>query len=360
MYRIQNLPRTTCRTPSEPPAPPDWVVKLAWYKPTDPASSSTITRPSSGAASLQPAAGSASNEPVGPAAASSSSTTFTTQPSSKTVAPTSTLSCSSAPAPLKISRRLKSKTTPSVASATSASSGLSAAPVLRDPQRLSKSFLAKALANGHLPGANRSLPVQTRPYYFWDPARFTAIISKAWDPIFGKYKNSPEPDWQAFRARFGRYIKHSPLDLQPITGAELQKAASKQSGAVGTEGWRADESARLPLWLFDQLACALDLVETLGRWPQSLTKALCSLIPKDTDLNGPLDLRPITIMPILYRTWGAARINSLLRWQEAWIHQGAKGFCTGCGTEDIYWTLAARIEKPFWRMKTCLESRLIL
>ena len=47
----------------------------------------------------------------------------------------------------------------------------------------------------------------------------------------------------------------------------------------------------------------------------------------------------------VYRIWGAARIKHLLQWQEGWIHNGAEGFRCGCGTEDVYWTLAARIEK---------------
>ena len=38
-----------------------------------------------------------------------------------------------------------------------------------------------------------------------------SIVQDAWLPIFGKYREQPEPSWQAFRARFGPYIRHCPL-----------------------------------------------------------------------------------------------------------------------------------------------------
>lgn len=173
------------------------------------------------------------------------------------------------------------------------------------------------------------------------------LVQAAWRPIFSKYADKPEPAWSDFRARFGQYIHAAPFELSPITGEQLAAAAKKQSQhtAMGADGWRASELKRLPLYMWDQMATLLNTVEAKGRWPKTLLHAICCLIPKDTEKAGPLELRPLSIMSLLYRLWGHIRTQNLLVWQEQWLHNNARGFRKNSGTEDLFWQLAVRVEK---------------
>lgn len=59
-------------------------------------------------------------------------------------------------------------------------------------------------------------------------AKFSHIherILEVWKPIFCRYATSPEPAWAPFHTRFGSYIKHNPMLLEPLTGPRLHKRA---------------------------------------------------------------------------------------------------------------------------------------
>lgn len=96
------------------------------------------------------------------------------------------------------------------------------------------------------------------------------------------------------------------------------------------------------------MATLLNTVESTGKWPKTLLHAICCLIiliPKGTEKAGPLELRPLSIMSLVYRLWGSVRTQNLLVWQERCLHNNARGFRKNSGTEDLYWQLAARVEK---------------
>ncbi|MCP4245298.1 MAG: hypothetical protein GY772_32580, partial [bacterium] len=97
--------------------------------------------------------------------------------------------------------------------------------------------------------------------------------------------------------------------------------------AGGPDQWAFSELRLLPLAAFQRLAELLDLVEALGRWPSGLTGASVSMIPKPgaVDATG---LRPIGLMPVVYRLWAAARqpfVRQWLRPQEFLILGGRPG-----------------------------------
>ena len=73
-----------------------------------------------------------------------------------------------------------------------------------------------------------------------DFAEMDDLLRKAWSPIFALYHDSPEPAWEPFAERFGRYIRRVPMVLEDIKAADLQRTLAKQSTrfAAGMEGWR--------------------------------------------------------------------------------------------------------------------------
>eukprot|EP00662_Eupelagonemidae_sp_cell21_P058248 gene58248-biopygen37513 len=183
-------------------------------------------------------------------------------------------------------------------------------------------------------------------------AEIDALLRGAWMPIFQRYSTEkPEPAWAPFKERYRRYIPSHPLRLERLTADDLRRALNRMNAcsAGGLDGWRPAELKRLPKPLLELLATMLNSFEETGEWPDALLEAFITLIPKDNANGGPLDLRPITVTSALYRLWAATRVRQILEWQELWLPRGARGFRIGCGTDDVYYTLALRIERALLR-----------
>ena len=133
-----------------------------------------------------------------------------------------------------------------------------------------------------------------------------AIVRTAWGAITAKFQSQPEPDLAKFRSRFGKYVKEYPMRLDDLTGKQLRQASRKWKArtAGGADGALVGEIQSQPDWLWEDLATVLNLIERTGRWPPAILQALGSLIPKAEDKTGPLELRPVTLMSLVYRLWG--------------------------------------------------------
>ena len=73
------------------------------------------------------------------------------------------------------------------------------------------------------------------------------------------------------------------------------------------------------------LAGLLERVEQTGTWPRMLALGLITLTPKGEGAK-PLDMRPLSVLSLIYRAWGGLRMTDCLEWQEGWIHREAQAF----------------------------------
>ena len=130
------------------------------------------------------------------------------------------------------------------------------------------------------------------------PGEMDELLRAAWGPIFAMYKDLPEPSWEPFAQRFGRYVQTIPMNLGDLTAQDLRATLSKQSSrcAAGVEGWRVAELKALPDLLLDKLAQVLNKVEQSGRWPRALERALVALVPR---------ARVVTPLPCAPSRWPA-------------------------------------------------------
>lgn len=180
--------------------------------------------------------------------------------------------------------------------------------------------------------------------------QFAAIhtnILDAWLPTFAMYRLSHEPPWIPFADRFGQYIIHHQTHLAPLTAdvlADSIKAMSVRK-AKGLDGWSVLDLKNLPPSFLPRLADIFNVIEETGVWPEHQLTGLISLIPKPGKGAKPEDMRPITVMPILYRLWARTRLKDLIKWQETWALSDMHGFRPLHGPEDIWWELALEIER---------------
>ena len=65
--------------------------------------------------------------------------------------------------------------------------------------------------------------------------------------------------------------------------------------------------------MLEWVAVLLTVVEDTGAWPQELCRGETILLPKGGS-SDPLDSRPITLLPVLYRIWAALRAAQFREW----------------------------------------------
>ena len=69
------------------------------------------------------------------------------------------------------------------------------------------------------------------------------LMWQDWGPIFARYAAHGAPNFEAFKARFGGYVKRCPMGLEPLTVADLRRTLGRMRShsAGGRDGWRIAE-----------------------------------------------------------------------------------------------------------------------
>ena len=172
------------------------------------------------------------------------------------------------------------------------------------------------------------------------------LLRAAWLPIFAKHTDEqPAPSVDPFMAHYGAFIPCQPQTLEPLTARQLLTALRKMSkvGAAGLDGWKPRKLQALPAIFVVHLASLFELIELTGVWPVALCSAGVTLIPKGEGAE-PLQQRPLTVMPVVYRVWAAARCRECMTWQESWIDQTQHGCRPKHGTTDALLQVASELE----------------
>ena len=108
----------------------------------------------------------------------------------------------------------------------------------------------------------------------------------------------------------------------------------KSNTATGLDGWRPHEIKSLPDCPLSALLDIYTFCEQLGRFPSSFYYSYTTLIPKGL-ARTPLSLRPITVLPVPYRMYASLGCQTLLKWQDNWIHSSQFAFCKGRSTTSL-------------------------
>ena len=179
-----------------------------------------------------------------------------------------------------------------------------------------------------------------------------AILHDKWMPVPQRYKDTPEPDADAFFDKYATDFNHlaastTPPTLPNIEAVDLETSVSKMKSekATGLDGWSVEDLKVLPKNCLAHLAELLNVIETTGRWPGPLSKARVTLIPKSGGSTDPGSQRPITVAPTIYRLWATTRLGQCAEWQAKYLPWHMHGFCKGRSVEDGIWQVSMRIEE---------------
>ena len=172
------------------------------------------------------------------------------------------------------------------------------------------------------------------------------MLREAWRDTFQMYTALPEPSWEAFRERYGRYFPRTrPMTSTVLTPAILRGTLErmKKGTSCGGDGWRVMELQALPDELLARLCELFALIERVGQWPSALAMGLVTPLSKGEGMK-PIDTRPITVMSTVYRLWAGTRVAEVIAWQAEWLGSDVCSYRVGFGCDDIWWCTALDIE----------------
>ena len=144
------------------------------------------------------------------------------------------------------------------------------------------------------------------------------LLRQYWLDIFQLYTCLPCPSWESFRAKYGQYIPQGyHMSREALTPQGLREVLKKMnpSTSIGADGWKVVELRKMPDCWLSWLCTLFHRIEELGRWPTALAHGLIAPLPKEEGFQAK-DIRPITIMSVVYRLWAGARVRELLERQE--------------------------------------------
>eukprot|EP00972_Heterocapsa_arctica_P018715 2768944-Heterocapsa_arctica.AAC.1 len=140
--------------------------------------------------------------------------------------------------------------------------------------------------------------------------------------------------------------------MEPITEDEIRRVVNRlvDGKAKGVDGWSPAELRSLSREHLQGLAELLNLIEKQQKWPNVLNPII-ALIPKEgAESEG--QLRPIAILPYIYRVWMAIRKCKIKQWALR-LNDGRFS-----SPETLVWEVAARSELS--RLKgTCFVAAYI-
>eukprot|EP00435_Cladocopium_sp_Y103_P064785 s279_g26.t1 len=176
--------------------------------------------------------------------------------------------------------------------------------------------------------------------------QFHAVRS-AWSGATELFRHG-EPDHDKFFNQYGKYIDSFSVTFPSLSGELLRDEFMRvKESSPGLDDWCQTDFKLLSHcapWTIDYLCEVLQLVERQGAWPTPVISGYTTLIPESAEpLEHPTDLRPQTVLSILFRIWARIRARQLNgHWQELFAHDGMWGGRTSRGAEPLLIDVALR------------------
>ena len=152
-----------------------------------------------------------------------------------------------------------------------------------------------------LPGPGAQVPV-TLLYPTSDIQEINKMSIKFW----GQYwMCEDEPDKEVIQSAIANNIPAVATFPATIAAQEVQEAIkqSKPQRARGPDMFSNEGLKRLPPELVNQLRQIFNLCIQETQWPKSLFDATVALLPKQEQVGGLEDTRPVAVLSAVYRIW---------------------------------------------------------
>ena len=154
-------------------------------------------------------------------------------------------------------------------------------------------------------------------------------------------------EWTRMLQFFQAHMPTIQLEAPPLTSVDWRRMLKKYkaTAARGLDGVSHEDLKAMPDSYLDRLLHLLRDVETgTTTWPRQLLKGLCIPIAKLQQAHEVGHYRPIVILSLVYRTWGACRARQMIRQLAPYAKAGQFGFLPGHEPLELWMSLQASIE----------------
>ena len=164
----------------------------------------------------------------------------------------------------------------------------------------------------------------------WD--RHLQVEPDRWDPIVQFAELAlPKPD---------------PMPYSPITKEEWVKAlkSKRKHAATGPDGVSRADLLNLPEQATENILKMLAGIEQGNQWPRQLVLGIVAALAKIPTASQTKHFRPITILPVIFRTWSSIRARQILTHLQPFAPPTCAGSVPGRQAADIWCHIMASIE----------------
>lgn len=183
------------------------------------------------------------------------------------------------------------------------------------------------------------------PAFTADPSRIAERVREFWATVWQDV-DEPHPLEELLVQVLP---ERAPRVMRPVTAEDIEEALRRAKGVAGPDGWTLRELSVVRL-LWGQLADIFNAMEDSATVPSMCLAGDVTLIPKSSGSVAYNEMRPITVLSVVWRLYAGVRLRTeLFDWQESFL-EGVP--CRGCrlqsSTKDLVWPLAVMMERASW------------
>lgn len=142
---------------------------------------------------------------------------------------------------------------------------------------------------------------------------------KLWSPMWNRHVDTPVERWDAFVHMLDQHVP-PPAQLMPWEPITLEDwdatvKLKKARSAPGPDGVTRQDLQHMPLAFREKLVQYLQAIEAGEMaWPHEILEGQVALVEKHSLASTTGEFRPITVLGMIYRTWGTYRARQIIRW----------------------------------------------
>ena len=192
--------------------------------------------------------------------------------------------------------------------------------------------------------------VVTQTRFVGELSEMFELFGAEWTPRWNKHQARLPETWSTLVDFAKQALPRKLTPFPPITTSlwkeTLQK--KKKHTATGSDGISRKDLLSIPEAATKQLIAMFEAMEQGQQWPQQLAVGLINSLEKCRQAQDTSQYRPITILPVAYRTWASIRARQSLQHIASMAPQGLLGNMPSKTTSQAWHQMQQLIEAAQW------------
>ena len=178
----------------------------------------------------------------------------------------------------------------------------------------------------------------TQSQYVGDTEQVLEAFSSTWEKRWTRHADIPLSQWNQILDFARSHLPRRSFTWPSMTAEDLRTTIrlKKTRTSKGLDGVTIADLRALHPSVLDTFCQMFLEAECSSCWPQQLIDGRITAIPKHACPGGPDDFRPITILGLLYRTWGSFHSKKALAAIDSLLPEGLHGSRPGCYAGQLW------------------------